>query len=583
MDESHDNTYVVPNPVMPNAAILIDQETCIGCKRCVQVCRTDVLLPVENKKPPCAVACPADIDIKKQLMHIAKGEYAEALRLIKEAVPLPLVCSRVCPRFCEKKCGRAGLEGPVAINMTKRFVSDLDLNQGGPSVPEAKPPTGHTVAVIGSGPAGLSAAYFLALEGHNVTIFESSPKLGGLLRYGVPDFRLPKAILDREIESITRICREVRTNTALGKDFTIDHLKAQGFEATFLAIGAEHPLTLDTPGERLRGVHHGVTFLRDLNSGKKPEVGRKVVVIGGGMVAVDSAQCALRLGAEDVTVVALEDRDGMPAYSEDVALAEEEGIGILSNWGVDGILGADGGVSGVRLKACVAVYDENGRFQPRYDETRTKTIGADTVIVAIGQTTDLSFLDGAIGVGKVIEVDDSCATSLSGVYAAGDVVTGSRTVIEACAAGRRAAQAINQYFKGQQVAVAEEPFASTGAVTDRLERQAYADVEQDRAVMPSLKAEERKHTFDEIELGVSEDDVRKEAGRCFGCGNQPIAVYPDECWFCGCCVEHCPVPGAIRMEFPMNQRVGWKRKQTGEYFRIGMKDPPPPNKRPPIG
>jgi formate dehydrogenase major subunit len=583
MDKSHDEAYLVPNPMTPNPAVVIDPDLCIGCKRCVRVCRTDVLLPIEEKTPPCTLACPAGIDIKKQLDYIAKGQYAEALKLVKEATPLALVCSRVCPRFCEKKCGRAGLEGPVAINMTKRFISDLDLKKGGPSAPPVKEATGHRVAVVGSGPAGLSAAFYLALEGHGVTLLEASPEKGGLLRYGVPDFRLPKSILDKEIDSIARMCQEVRTNAALGRDFTIDTLKEEGFEAVLIAVGAEGPLRLEVPGEDLEGVFHGVQFLKDLNSGKTPRMGRKVVIVGGGMVAVDSAQCAIRLGAEDVTLVALEGRDAMPAYEEDVALAEEEGIKILSCWGVKRIIGTEAGaVGGIELKACTSVLDKNGGFGPCYNEADTRTLEADSIIVAVGQTTDLSFLDGKIRVGRVIEVDGDCATSVAGVYAAGDVVTGSKTVVEACAAGRRAAESINRYLKGQGVVSVEKPSIPSERDWDRLDRQEYADVEQQRATMPSLAPEERKHTFAEIELGVSEDQVRKEAGRCFACGEQPVAVYPDECWFCGCCVTHCPVPGAIRMEFPLNQRVVWKRKETGEFYRIGMKNPLPPNKRPPI-
>jgi formate dehydrogenase major subunit len=582
MEKPYDEAYIVPNPMTPNKAIVIDPDKCIGCKRCVNVCRTDVLLPVEEKTPPCVAACPAGIDIKKQLDYIARGKYTEALKLIKEATPLPLVCSRVCPRFCEKKCGRTGLEGPVAINMTKRFVADLDLKQGGPYAPEVKEPTGRKVAIVGSGPAGLSAAYYLSLEGHSVSLFEASAELGGLLRYGVPDFRLPKDVLDREIGSITKVCAEVRTNAALGKDFTMDDLKSRGFEAVLVAIGAEGPLKLDVPGEELDGVYPGVTFLRDLNSGRMPRVGKKVVVIGGGMVAVDSAQCALRLGAEEVTLVALESKDSMPAYMEDVASAEEEGIRILSCWGVSRISGAGGKAGSVELKACTSVFDGNGKFLPCYSDAKKATLEADMVIVAIGQTTDLSFLDGKMSVGKVIDVDGEYATTVSGIFAAGDVVTGSKTVIEACAAGHKVAQTINRYLKGQAVASVEKPSTIVEKEWDRLDRQEYADVEQERTKAPTLKPEERRHTFAEIELGVSEEQVRKEAGRCFACGEQPIAVYPDECWFCGCCVTHCPVPGAITMEFPMNQRVGWKRKETGEYFRIGMKNPPPPNTKPPI-
>jgi len=247
------------------------------------------------------------------------------------------------------------------------------------------------------------------------------------------------------------------------------------------------------------------------------------------------------------------------------------------------IIGTEAGeVGGIELKACTSVLDGSGGFGPCHNEADTRALEADSIIVAVGQTTDLSFLDGKIRVGRVIEVDSDSATSVAGVYAAGDVVTGSKTVVEACAAGRRAAESINRYLKGQGVASVEKPSIPSEKDWDRLDRQEYADVEQQRATMPSLAPEERKHTFAEIELGVSEDQVRKEAGRCFACGEQPIAVYPDECWFCGCCVTHCPVPGAIRMEFPLNQRVVWKRKETGEFYRIGMKNPLPPNKRPPI-
>jgi formate dehydrogenase major subunit len=474
------------------------------------------------------------------------------------------------------------LEGPVAINMTKRFVADLEVKQGGPYPPEVKEATGHAVAVVGSGPAGLSAAYYLGLEGHRVSLFEASPKLGGLLRYGVPDFRLPKGILDREVDSIARVCREVRTGIALGRDFSIESLKAQGFEAIVLAVGAEGAVKLNVPGEDLEGVYHGVTFLRNLNSGEKVGIGRKVVVIGGGMVAVDSAQCTVRLGAEEVTVVALESKDAMPAYKEDLSLAEEEGVKVFSGWGVKRIMGTSGKVKNIELKACTSVLDGNGRFLPCYNEAETRTLDADTVIIAVGQTTELSFLDGKIRSGRVIEVDDDYATSVAGVYAAGDVVTGSKTVIDACAAGRRAAKSVNRYLKGQRVASVEKPYPIAQKEGDQLERHEYADIDRQRTVVPSLKAEERKRTFAEIESGVSEDEAKKEAGRCFACGEQPIAVYPDECWFCGCCVTHCPVPGAIRMDFPMNQRVGWKRKETGEYYRIGMKNPLPPNRKPPM-
>jgi len=580
----------VPSPQTPGQAIIINPDLCCGCNSCVNVCRVDVLLPSPSLPSPesaafpfiapCEAACPAGIDIRRQLALIAEGRFPEALKLIREATPLPLICGRVCPRFCEKKCRRSPVDGPVAINMTKRFVADRDLASGGPFVPTPKPATGDKVAVIGSGPAGLSAAYYLGLEGHQVSIFESSPALGGILRYGVPDHRLPKEVLDKEIEAVTRLCREVRTNAAFGKEITIDDLKAQGFAATLLAFGAQGVAHLQVDGESLKGVHHGVTFLRDLNSGKIPAIGKKVVVVGGGMVAIDAAQCAMRLGAKDVTVVCLETRETMPAYEEDVLLAEEEGITFLVACGVKRIIGHEF-VAGIELKECVAVFDEHGTFNPCYNEDQCRIIEADTVIAAIGQTVDLTVLPPAIKKGKTLEIDDDYYTNLAGVFAAGDVTTGSHSVVEASAAGRGAAAAIGRYLKGQKVASHE---ALRDSALEEVEKKDLMEFERvERSRTPHLTAEVRKQSFAEIELGLSEQDARREAGRCLACGQPPVPVYPDECWFCGVCVEHCPVPGAIRMEHPLNQRIGWKRKETGEYFRIGMKNPPPPNKKPPVG
>ncbi|MBC7336110.1 MAG: FAD-dependent oxidoreductase, partial [Clostridia bacterium] len=275
----------------------------------------------------CKRACPAGIDIQGFIALIACGEYAEAIKLIKETMPLPAVCGRVCPRFCEEKCRRNLVDEPVAICDLKRFVADLDLAQNGQAYrPTVKPPTGKKVAVVGGGPAGLSAAWFLAREGHAVTIFEAAPALGGMLRYGIPAYRLPKDVLDREIGLITELCAEVRLNTALGRDFTVADLKAQGFDAIFVGLGAQASQSLRVPGEELAGVIGGVDFLRRVASGERVTVGRRVAVVGGGNTAMDAARTSLRLGAEEVLVLYRRSRQEMPARAEEIVEAEEEGV-----------------------------------------------------------------------------------------------------------------------------------------------------------------------------------------------------------------------------------------------------------------
>ncbi len=478
---------------------------------------------------PCKLACPAGIDIQGYIGFIANGQYAEALKLIKETNPLPLVVGRVCPRLCEAKCRRSLVDEPVAINALKRFIADFDLNNRDPCTPEPGPATGHSVAIVGGGPAGLSAAYYLALEGHEVTIFEANPQLGGMLRYGIPEYRLPKAILDKEISGITRFCRQIRCNVSLGRDFTIESLKGKGYEAIFLGIGAWVNQKMRIAGEDLPGVLSGIGFLQDAATHKEVNLGQKIAVIGGGNTAVDAARTALRLGAAEVTIVYRRSRKEMPANEEEVEQAEQEGVKIHFLAAPLKLTAQNGTVAFMEcIKMALGEPDSSGRRKPKPIENSEFTMHVDTVIAAIGQTIDTSgFLkDGGLELnhkGYVITDEETMRTSLEGVFAAGDCATGPATVIQAVAAGRRAALSINQYVSGQPVTCIEKPFNCTKGELGEIDITDYKDVVRTpRTGMPVLSPKARKSNFDEIELGLTKEMAKKEAERCLACGCQDV-------------------------------------------------------------
>jgi formate dehydrogenase major subunit len=477
---------------------------------------------------PCKLACPAGIDIQGYIGLIANGEYQEALKLIKKSNPLPVVTGRVCPRFCETKCRRNLLEGPVAINALKRFVADYDLNNGTPYVPEVKPATGHRVAIIGGGPAGLSAAYYLALEGHEVTILESSPELGGMLRYGIPEYRLPKAVLDKEIKSITDLCHEIRCNVRLGQDFTIDSLKSDGYEAIFLALGAQASQKMKVEGEDLPGILSGIGFLRDVALEQKASLGQKVAVIGGGNTAIDAARTALRLGTSDVTIFYRRSKDEMPANDEEIEQAEQEGVKFHFLAAPVKISARNGKADTMEcIKMALGEPDSSGRRRPEPIAGSEFTMDVDTVIAAIGQTMEASgFQDeqikfnrwGYIGVNE-----ETMETSLEGVFAGGDCTSGPATVVEAVAAGRRAATSIIQYLNGQPILPPGKPYNCSKGELQDIDIEDYADVQRiPRGEMPVLDLETGKGNFAEIELGFTEDMARRESERCLACGCQDV-------------------------------------------------------------
>ena len=479
---------------------------------------------------PCKLACPAGVDVQGYIALIANGEYQEAIKLIKKTLPLPLVIGRVCPRFCETECRRNLIEGPVAIDALKRFCADYDMNGGQPYTPEPKPATGHKVAVIGGGPAGLSAAYYLALEGHEVTIFEANPKLGGMLRYGIPEYRLPTEILDKEIASITKLCHEVHCEASLGKDFTIESLKAQGYEAVFVGLGAQANQKMRIEGEDSPGVLSGIGFLKDTALGKKVALGDKVVVIGGGNTAVDVARTALRLGVKEVTIAYRRSRDEMPANKEEVEQAEEEGVRIQILTAPVNVSACTGETTGSMecIKMVLGEPDDSGRRRPVPVADSEFTMKVDTVIAAIGQTLDAAGLDedGRVEFSKrgyITVNNETMETSVAGVFSGGDCTSGPATVVEALAAGRRAAVSIGQYLNGEQITPEALPYNCAKGELEDIDLSEYDNVERiSRAEMPVLEPEERKKNFDQIELGLTEEMAKREVERCLACGCQDV-------------------------------------------------------------
>ncbi|MDD5095514.1 MAG: NAD(P)-binding protein [Dehalococcoidia bacterium] len=473
---------------------------------------------------PCKLACPAGIDIQGYIGLIAIGQYKEALKLIKASNPLPIICGRVCPRFCEAKCRRNAIDEPVSINALKRFVADYDIENGA-YIPRPKSSTGHKVAIVGGGPAGLAAAYYTALEGHAVDIFDASPQLGGMLRYGIPEYRLLKADLDKEIAIITGLCHQVQCNVSLGRDFTVDSLKKDGYESIFVALGAWASQSMKVEGENLPGVLSGIGFLRDVVLGKKLNLGQRVAVIGGGNTAIDAARTALRLGATEVTIVYRRSRDEMPANHEEIEQAEQEGVKINFLAAPVKLTGQTGKVDSMEcIRMALGEPDKSGRRRPEPITGSEFAMAVDTVIVAIGQNLDASGIpqNSQLTLDRwgYIKVDqNTMQTSLPGVMAGGDCVSGPATVVEAIAAGRKAAVSINQYLIGQPIRPVEKPYNCTKGELADIDVSEFADVVRiPRVQMPSLPLSERRGSFSEVELGLTEEMAKAETERCLACG-----------------------------------------------------------------
>ncbi|MEW6387847.1 MAG: FAD-dependent oxidoreductase [Thermodesulfobacteriota bacterium] len=525
----------------------IDPAKCTGCGACAEACPVAVpdefnlglnegraiyrlypqAIPAtfaikKYDRAPCVRACPANLSAQGYVQLIKAGKFPEALALIMDRLPLPGTIGRICPHPCESDCRRQEMDEPIAICNLKRFVAD-QVDWDALPLPEI-PKRDEAVAIVGAGPGGLSCAYHLALKGYKAVIFEAAPEAGGWLRYGIPEYRLPREVLQREVNYLEKLEVEIRYNTPIGPGLTVnDLLTRDGFRAVYLGVGCQESVRLPVPGADAEGVLWGVEYLKEVASGgPSPTKGKKVLVIGGGNVAMDVARTARRKGASQVTIVCLESREEMPASPWEVAEAEAEGIDIVTRWGVKQILAAQGQVTGIEMKAVERVFDDQGRFAPTYFEDRLTTREADVIIMSIGQRANLKFLTDADGVKLtprgLIEADpDTYATSREGVFAGGDVVSGPYIAIAAVAAGRDAADSIDRYLNGRDLKADRElPLRplKDGVWNPIPEKEARAP----RAAMPHLPVEEWIKSFKEINLGYDTEAAVAEAARCINCG-----------------------------------------------------------------
>lgn len=465
---------------------------------------------------PCQLNCPARTDCQGYVGLIANGEYDAAIRLIKDKIPLPASIGRVCPHPCEKACRRRNVEESVNIAQLKAFAADIDLRSDS-YVPECKADTGKKVAVIGGGPAGLTAAYYLRQLGHSVTIYDMMEKMGGMLRYGIPQYRLPKEVLDKEIALIEKTGVKMVNGKKLGVDFTIKSLKAEN-DAVIVAVGAWQSSSMRTPGEDLQGVYGGIDFLRAVIQGKAPHIGKKVAVCGGGNTAMDACRTAVRLGAEEVYVIYRRTRNEMPADKLEIDEAEEEGVIYKFLTNPISFNGADGRLTSVTLQLMeLGEPDESGRRSPVPIEGKTEEIAVDSVIMAIGQklvADDVKELE-LNKRGNIIADEDFFTTAIDGVFAVGDATNkGASIAVEAIGEADCCVKAVDAYLNGLEME-ARVPYISRRDES----RIDYSGREKAaRITAKVLPAAARKTGFDEVSLGLTEDEAQTEASRCLECG-----------------------------------------------------------------
>jgi NADPH-dependent glutamate synthase beta subunit-like oxidoreductase len=567
----------LPHANKSNYVAEIDPEKCTACGACVETCNTNALvlgnsfcdrevqIPKMTKHPdtdiwteddmntdwikrvmvndygtsPCKTKCPAHISVQGYIGKASEGKYDDALKVIKRDNPFPAVCGRICPRSCEEECGRAKIDESVAIDDIKKFIADRELSSENRFIPTVYEHYDEKIAIIGAGPAGLSCAYYLAAEGYSVTVFEKQQLLGGMLTMGIPAFRLEKDVVNAEIEVLRELGVEFQTGVDVGKDITISGLRKLGYKAFYIAIGAQGSRKLDVEGENLDGVISGVDFLRDVALEKAEKLSGKTVVIGGGNVAIDVARSAVRLGAGSVSMYCLENSAEMPALDEEKEEALGEGVGINNSWGPKRILGENGKVAGVEFMRCVSVFDENGRFAPKYDENDIITVDCSTVLVSIGQAIEWGNLlrgnDARLTKRGTLDVAEiSYQSGERDIFGGGDAVTGPKFAIDAIATGKSGAISIHRFVRKRGMTVRRErEYKSFDK--DHADYSGFDSLPRQRPL--SVDHLSAKATFRDLRKGLTEDQIRKEAKRCLGCGVTVVDEWM--CIGCGICTSRC--------------------------------------------
>ncbi|MGF0064419.1 FAD-dependent oxidoreductase [Lachnospiraceae bacterium SGI.085] len=566
----------------------VNPQDCVACGRCVEFCPAGAVklgqklckkdgsevtypkhvLPSEKKwgpemwdedyrdknrincydtgTAPCKTACPAHIAVQGYLKMAAQGRYTDALALIKKNNPLPAVCGHICNRRCEDACTRGTIDEAIAIDEVKKFIAAQDLNAETRYIPKKVVPAvkgyfDEKIAIIGGGPAGLSCAFYLAEKGYKPTIFEKNERAGGMLVYGIPSFKLEKDVVQAEIDVIREMGVDIKTGVEVGKDITLDELRAQGYKAFYIAIGCQGGRKAGVPGEDAQGVATAVELLREAGANESYPIEGDVVVIGGGNVAIDVARTSSRCGAPNVNMFCLESRDTMPASNEEIEEAEEEGVVMNCGWGPKEILSENGKVAGIVLKKCLSVKDADGRFNPKYDENDTITVPCKHVFLSVGQSIEWgSLLEGSkveIGRGNGAVADAlTYQTAEPDIFVGGDVYTGPRFAIDAIAAGKQGAISIHRFV---------QPHSS---LTIGRNRNDFIELDKNdikvenydnssRQIPGTNQSIDAKKSFRDAKLTFTEEQVKAETARCLGCGAS--VVDPNKCIGCGICTTKC--------------------------------------------